>query len=103
MLIKKWEFVFDSASTQELVFEENAILETILVESENVNFKVDSYLSTPNGYEYSYFSLSTPNGYEYSYFSYGMPNEIKLCLVEGTKIKFISNGIGRVLILGRYF
>ena len=90
MLIKNREFVFDGASTQELVLEENAILETILVESEDVNFKVDSY-------------LSTPNGNEYSYFSYGMSNEINLCLVEGTKIKFISNGIGRVLILGRYF
>ena len=85
-----WGFVFDSASTQELVLEENTIFETILVESEDVKFKVDSY-------------LYTPNGYEYGYFSYGMSNEIKLCLVEGTKIKFISNGIGRVLILGRYF
>lgn len=90
MLIKNWEFVFDSASTQELVLTENAIFETILVDSKNFNFKVDVY-------------LSTPNGYEYGYFSYGMSNEIKLCLAEGTKIKFISNGIGRVLILGRYF
>ena len=90
MLIKNWEFDFTSANSQELVLEENAVIETILVDSADVNFKVDTY-------------LITPKNIEYPYYSYGMSNEVNLCLVLGTKIKFISNGIGKVMLLGRYF